>query len=265
MEGKEVEEAQRHPGALDERLYVASLEKGLKILEAMAGPSAALSLGEIAEATGYGKSAVQRFVYTLVRLGYLRKEVSGRRYRLTSKLYLVGSRSTSAAALVRDAEHQLISLNAESGETTALSIAEGMDIVVLAAIPGRHIHALNVQAGMRFPLLSSSSGLAMAATWGEDELARVLPRSPKDAKALRERLGAVRSAGFCVTENSIVTGHVSISAPVVDASGCAVAAVNISTLAARFPVKKAVAELAPLTIAAAKAVSGEIDRPGDPG
>lgn len=257
-----MEDAANPMGALDERLYIASLEKGLKILEAMAASSAMLSLGEIAEATGYGKSAVQRFVYTLVQLGYLRKDESGRRYRLTAKLYLMGSRSTATAALVHDAERQLISLNDRSGETTALSIAEGMNIVVLAAIPGHHINALNVQAGMRFPLLSSSSGLAMAANWEADELARVLPKSPKEANALRKRLEGVRKDGFCVTENSIVTGHVSISAAVLDASGSAVAAVNISTLAVRYSVKRAQTELAPLTVAAARAVSAELARAG---
>ena len=99
-EGKGMEDAAKLSGGLDERLYIASLEKGLKILETMSGPSSMLSLGEIAEATGYGKSAVQRFVYTLVQLGYLRKDASGRRYRLTAKLYLMGSRETAAAALV---------------------------------------------------------------------------------------------------------------------------------------------------------------------
>src|SRR5688572_23729816 len=59
---------------VDPRLFVGSVEKGMRVLRAFYNQSTPLSLTEVAERTGLGRSAAQRFIYTLKALGYLRQD-----------------------------------------------------------------------------------------------------------------------------------------------------------------------------------------------
>ena len=56
---------------LDPRLFVQSVEKAFRVLEAFAAEHRPLSLAEIAKATGMDRSGAQRLCYTLRKLGYL--------------------------------------------------------------------------------------------------------------------------------------------------------------------------------------------------
>ena len=62
-------------------LFVASLEKGLRVLNAFRTHRQSLGITDIAQATNLDKSAAQRFTNTLHRLGYLEKDEQTRRYR----------------------------------------------------------------------------------------------------------------------------------------------------------------------------------------
>ena len=57
-----------------DRLFVESVEKAFKVLEAFRSDKVDLSLVEIISRTGLNKSAAQRFTHTLHRLGYLKKD-----------------------------------------------------------------------------------------------------------------------------------------------------------------------------------------------
>src|SRR5690606_16417869 len=59
---------------LRDPLYIASLGKAMRVLEAFRQARSPLGLTELARLTGLGKSAVQRFTYSWERLGYLVKD-----------------------------------------------------------------------------------------------------------------------------------------------------------------------------------------------
>ena len=75
-------------GELDQAgtLFVSSLEKGFRVLEAFREAPGDLGLTEIALRTGLDKSAAQRFTNTLYQLGYLEKDPRSRRYRPAARL-----------------------------------------------------------------------------------------------------------------------------------------------------------------------------------
>ena len=60
------------PSAEDSPLFVA-LARGVSVLRAFSEGRPAMTLPELAEATGLSKSSVQRFTHTLWTLGYLRR------------------------------------------------------------------------------------------------------------------------------------------------------------------------------------------------
>lgn len=253
--------------APDERLFIASLEKGLKVLETFPDMTSELGLQELAAATGLGKSAVQRLVYTLHHLRYLRRDPATRKYRLSSKVFLRGYTLARASDLVQEAHGQLVRINRECGDTCVLAILEGPEIVILSSVHGRHIDSLNVAVGMRFPATTASSGLVLLAWLPPEETKLILNEAAKTLNdgALRHWIDdlaaefvTIRAQGFCITEDKIAAGHLSISVPVFDASGYPVAAVNVSTLKHLYSSPEARRALAELVIGAGKLVSARL-------
>jgi hypothetical protein len=62
------------PAVKQNTLFVSSLAKGLRILEAFDEEHQALSLGDLGRRTGLDKSATQRLANTLHLTGYLSKD-----------------------------------------------------------------------------------------------------------------------------------------------------------------------------------------------
>ena len=63
----------------EDRLFVKSVGKAFKILEAFADSTSGLSLSELAGAASLDKSATQRLVHTMLKLGYLERTSQGHR------------------------------------------------------------------------------------------------------------------------------------------------------------------------------------------
>lgn len=141
---------------------------------------------------------------------------------------------------------------------------DGTDFVLLPRIPSQRSSSVNTPVGMRYPVHTSSSGLAILAFLPQDEADAILdrmviqPRTPhtvRDREALQAMLAEVREAGYCITEQFYARGAISVSAPVFDASNRPIAAVNISTFLARHPRRSVEAELAPVVLETAHMIS----------
>ena len=72
--------------ATDDTLFVGSVAKGLRVLNAFSGGQQLMSLREIAEACGTDKSTAQRFTHTLAKLGYLEKCERTKRFALGKRV-----------------------------------------------------------------------------------------------------------------------------------------------------------------------------------
>lgn len=73
-----------------DNLFVQSLAKGLKVLEAFSSLQDSISLTELVAATGMTKSGVQRLTHTLEQTGYIRKDALSKRYSLTPRVLELG-------------------------------------------------------------------------------------------------------------------------------------------------------------------------------
>src|ERR1700722_15894621 len=116
----------------DSPLFVNSVSKAFAVLMAFGSERRSMSLPEIAEATGMGKSAAQRFAFTLETLGYLRRDPSSRRYRPAPRMLAPGLRYVQADELVEYALPLLSELNRRCMETVNLSRPDGVDMVCVA-------------------------------------------------------------------------------------------------------------------------------------
>ena len=247
-------------GEIDERLFVASVGKAMKVLETFDKTTASLSLSDIAIRTGLGRSASQRFIYTLERLGYLDRDEQTKRYTLAKKVFRFAQSVVSSNTALDAAYPAMRDLAEQTRETISWVEVDRADIVIIATIASTHISSINLPVGTRFPALSSSSGQVLLGHSAPAHIEKVWNAShesvpgrtrAKDAAEMMRILEAVKAEGFAVTEKSMEQGSISVSAAVHDRAGRAVGAINLSTLTTRYERPAAIRDLAPLVIAAA--------------
>lgn len=255
------------PKLSDERIkskvYNASLERGLSILELFDEGHRTLGLAQIAEMTGMDKSAVQRFTQTLVDLRYLNKDPQTRRFSLSPRLLRLGSSFLRGNPLIERATPYMLNCNRETSETINLGVQDGEEVTLVARIPGREVVSPNVGLGSSFPWHTSVLGQVMVAYLPEAEAQALIAnvkfvpytsRTIMTAEKLRERLDEIRRSGIVLARSEIYEGDISVAAPIFDYSGQVVAAVSIVVLESSWTEEKA-AHLKPIVRELANAIS----------
>lgn len=222
--------------------FVQSFARGLAVIEAFGADHTELTLSEVADATNLSRAAARRFLHTLVDLGYARR--AGDRFALTPKVLRLGTAYLSGYGLPQIAQPHLEQLSAEVGESTSVAVLDGTDIVYVARVATRQIMTVGITVGTRFPAFATSMGRVLLAGLSTDDLdayfaaAQLDPpagRTVTDESSLRAIFGDVREQGWCVVDEELAPGLRSIAAPVVDATGAVVAAVNVSSTTRRDP------------------------------
>lgn len=249
---------------VDQRLFVGSVEKGMRILELFNEHPSSLSIGDIAEHTGMGRSAAQRFVYTLHRLGYLGKDSASKKYLPSLKL-LGLVRGIHRHHPQRELAYPLLEkLAKETRETVSWVELDGDEVVVLLNIPGAHVTAINLPVGSRFPALTSSSGQVLLSQAPQAQLVKMLDALSPEVRARfgtrsrAEVLSLFRKAaedGHSFTEKNFGDDGVSVSVPVTDFSGRPIAALNVSTVRSRYDIAQVRERILPRLELAAREAS----------
>jgi IclR family transcriptional regulator, pca regulon regulatory protein len=91
MQGAEIEDQG------GDRDFVASLEKGLLVIEAFDASRPRLTLSDVAKLTGITRAAARRYLLTLTRLNYA--DFDGRYFTLSPRILRLGYAYLSSASL----------------------------------------------------------------------------------------------------------------------------------------------------------------------
>ena len=249
-----------------ESLMVNSVDKALKILRAFDGSRRRLGLSQIAEAAGMGLSATQRFTYTLLQLGYLRRDEASRLYALSPKTLEFGRRYLQSSELVERAMPYLLHLHQTCGETTNLTLLDGEEIVFVSRFLSRNVFNVDVVVGTRLPAFCTAPGLAMLARLDPSEAEAILRRTDRraftahtvtDLRRILTRLATIRSDGFAVAYQEVFHGDISVAAAVTDAAGRPEGAINLASSTTRWTLAQARETFAPMVVAAAASASSK--------
>jgi IclR family transcriptional regulator, pca regulon regulatory protein len=252
------------PTGRDSRLFITSLERGLQVLTAFSEGRSSMKLAELAQAADISKSSAQRFAHTLVTLGYLRKDDASKAFSLAPRALETGLRYLQTSALVKGANPYLHSLNRACKETCSLAEPDGLDMVYVSRFPAHKEMFVNMPVGMRIPMYCTASGRAILSRLETDVALDILRRSTRvaytastitDLGRLKDLLIEARAEGFAWADSEYYRGDVNIGAPILDASGTPIAAVNISAAASRFKLAQAKLELGPQAVETARAIS----------
>jgi len=226
-------DTQAAPQAGDQ--YVQSLARGLAVIRAFDTDHPLMTLTEVAARTDLTRATARRFLHTLVELGYVRTD--GKTFALTAKVLQLGYAYLSGLSLPQLAQPHLEELSLKLGESTSAAVLDGTDIAYIARVTTRRIMNVGITVGTRFPAYATSMGRVLLAALPPAELkaylavAEIKPLTPRALGAVPELLAIlekVRAQGWCLLDQELELGLMSVAAPVHDGPTKVVAAVNVS-------------------------------------
>ena len=235
MQGDETEDR-----AGGDRDFVASLEKGLMVIEAFDSGRQRLTLSDVAKLTGITRAAARRYLLTLTKLNYA--DFDGRYFTLSPRILRLGYAYLSSASLPARVQPFLERISEETGESSSAAILDGDDIVYIARSATRRIMSIGLGVGSRLPAYCTSLGRAILAYQPEVMIdayvqrVRLESRTPKtvtDKAAFRGILDATRRQGYALVNEELEFGLRSIAVPVVEKNGRVTIALNLSAQAGR--------------------------------
>lgn len=237
---------------------VKSLAKGLAVLRAFGDGEGAMTVGEVARASGLDRAAVRRFTLTLRDLGYLSQD--GRAFIPSAKTLELGFSFFASQSWIDIALPHMRRVTREIGETCTAAVESGDDIVYVARTPGARLMSFTVSVGMRMPMHCTSMGRAILAGLPDPEmraraaaipLRRVSARTVVDRRKLLAELRRVRARGFSVVDGELEDDLVSLAVPLRGADGRVFAGLNVCAHRARAAPERMEAEYLPVLRAAA--------------
>ena len=243
------------------RRNTSGLARDLEILEVLAGPQSlregGLGVLRIAELLARDKATVSRALATLADAGVLDRDPDSRTYHLGSRLYALAAR-TRDAALVQRAQPLLRHAVQSLRETTHLCVLRGGNVLTLVSELSPREVATAGWAGTTTAAWRTPSGKVLISDWDRasvdswytvhrDDEALVNPRGSRsgaefsvlveprpdnvvvrDLASLHAELDRIRRRGYATSDEELEHGVVAASAPVRDATGSVVAALNVS-------------------------------------
>ena len=246
-------------------LYVGSLEKGFRVLEAFRDGPGDLGLTEIAARTGLDKSAAQRFTNTLQQLGYLEKDPRSRRYRPAVRLMDFAYTYLQHDQLAEIAMSRLIEASKIFGTTVNLCVLIDTAIIYPVRIPHEKASFPATVPGRRMPAFCTAGGTVILAYRSREEAEAVIDASDRtaitdktvtDRTAVMERIAEARDRGYGIGIGQALPNEISVAAPVLDNRGRAIAAVQIPAYMPQWTPQEAREKLAPLAMETARSISG---------
>jgi IclR family transcriptional regulator, pca regulon regulatory protein len=219
---------------------VRAFARGLEVIRSFGAERPELTLAEVARSADLNRATARRLLMTLEELGYVRR--LGDRFVLTPKVLDLGYTYLASLGVPELALPYLEQLSGQVNEASSVGVLDGGDVVYVARVPANRVMTVSIRLGTRFPAYRTSLGRALLADLADDEVTRIWEASDRTAPApktvatlheLRTRLATARERGYALVDQELEIGVRSIAAPVRDASGHAIAAVNISTHANR--------------------------------
>jgi IclR family transcriptional regulator, pca regulon regulatory protein len=256
-------------GAADEDspLFIASLAKSFQVLEALNTAGRAVGLTELAQLSGLDRSGVQRITHTLRVLGYLRQDPATKAFRLSGRMLEFGHTVLATDQVRERAQPHLEALNRRTGETVNLMELEGEEIVYVLRYPSLHAVSVDLHVGSRLPAYCTAAGRAILAHIDPAEALAHLKAARRtamtrftvtDLAGLKRSLEMVRAQGYALNDQEAFLGDLSVAAPLRNAQGRPLGAVNIAVPTPRWQLHDVSQKLVPQLMKAAGAIEKEL-------
>jgi len=199
-------------------------------------------LSDLVSSLNLEQPTVHRMLKSLVAASLAMQDPESRRYFLGQSVYELGLAASQRFDLRSLCEPILSSLAEQSGDTVFLTVRSGDEAVCLDRREGDSpIQVFTLAVGDRRPLGVGAGSMALLSAFPDAEIHRVIAVNAKrmatfgegDEKELLARILEAKRRGYSVRDLPGYEGIRAIGMPVLDMEGQPIAALSISTLAAR--------------------------------
>jgi len=262
-----------------QRLYAApALEKGLDILELLAGQDGGLTRRDIAERLGRSVGEIFRMIECLTRRSYLVQ--NGDLYLLGMKLFELSHEFPPMNRLLKEALPRMDALSRAIDQSCHMTVLSGLRQLVVAQVDPPDGVGFSVKIGATLDLAKSASGHVLLAFRPGDESGRLLARAAaaQDRPAAAKAVAKVARQGFAFMRSRQFSGLEAISYPILDMQGHVIAALTVPYVTrldepSRRPASDAQERLAEVAVelnaalggSAGAAIARSAPAPGKPG
>lgn len=187
--------SQEDPDPKQDRQFVTSLARGLKLLAAFGPHDRSLSNQELADRTGLPRPTVARLAYTLARLNYLTHLKRLGRFSLSPRIIELGQSAQHATGL-RDIARPAIAALSEIGDVSvALGVPSDLIIKYIDLARRPEAIVLNLDVGAQLPILQTAIGRAYLSTQPNDKRDDLISRlKAQDPEAWKQNADKVVEA-----------------------------------------------------------------------
>lgn len=243
---------------------VQSIDRVLSIIEALSSAPRGMALTELAEITNLNKSTVHRMLATLSTWNYVAREADSGKYRLTMRLFEIGSRVIGGNNILSVARPFLEHLSDETNEAIHLVIHDNNEIVYLYKEDSSNsVLRMSSRVGLRNPMYCTAVGKSILAAlpektlaniWNASAIVRFTPKTITDYQQLLEECERIRAQGYAIDDEEHERGIRCVGVAIMDFSGKPIAAISVAAPVFRLDDDQ-VKRVAPLVIDAANSIS----------
>jgi IclR family pca regulon transcriptional regulator len=218
------------------REAMGGLAKGIAVIRAFTREHPAPTLSDIARSAAIPAATARRCLLTLEDLGYVTRH--GRSFLLRPKVLELGAAYLDSMDIEHLTKNHLEELASKTGDSAAMSVLDGGDIVYVARASVRTLLRLEAHVGSRFPAHATSMGRVLLAGLSPERLQQyfdtarleaLTDRTVCDPAQLRTLIDECRRSGYAAVADELAYGVVALAVPVLDHSGRVVAALNTSS------------------------------------
>lgn len=251
--------------AANDPLFVDSVARTIKLLNAFNDADGPLSLNELANRSGLNKSVAQRIVHTLKLLGYIDRDRANRGYIpgvriLDNSLDFLRMNET-----VRRATPILLELHRSVQERVDLSLLDGLRLVYAARLQSKREILAATLVGLSVPIYATAGGRAVMAHMSDEEVCAILRASNRQSytehtivseDGIREDVRTTRQKGYSLTTDQIIVGEIALGIALLGPDKRPLGAIHVIGSRSEWSPESFEAKVAPLAAQAATVLNG---------
>lgn len=243
----------------------STLQKGLRILEALGSSAHGHTAQELANIVGLHKTNVYHYLTVLQAARYVLRDEKGRFY-LGYKVLELGGKLLQRMPLRETAHAHLLRLSHRTSKTIHLSVLEGPEVLYIDKIEGPNTLPIRSRVGTRAPAHCTASGKVLLAHLQSEEQRRILsnltlerrtPSTIVDREQLMEQLRRSVEHGYAVDHGENEEHVCCFAAPIFDQSGRAIAAISLTGLSSELVEPEEYRRIRQLVLSTAAQISAE--------
>lgn len=241
----------------------STLEKSMRVLEAVADQPQPVGLPDLTARLGLPRQTLHRILQQLEDNHLVVRDPARDRYSIgprLSKLALLALHSANQSAPVRPILQELVD---DVKETCNIGVLDGLEFVYLERIECDWSLRIHLQAGSRMPAYCTSGGKVLLAYLPDEARERLLKTARLKAYTentitrlgdLETEFAQIRERGYALNNQEYSVGIVGIAVPILGPDGQPLATLALHAPAVRAPIGEVEKHL-PKMKAAAKRLS----------